>query len=96
MAASLIRDIGSANPKDYFKDTIGVENIGRFLVELENQLQKLMSMNFGVLIDHFGKELYKIRNALTGVSGKLISKSFKDIDGDVSSQSVRLRISMQC
>ncbi|KAL5720007.1 Condensin-1 complex subunit CAP-D2 [Ranunculus cassubicifolius] len=91
LAIILIREIGRANPKDYVKDTVGAENIGRFLVELADRLPKLMSTNVGVLIDHFGGESYKIRNALIGVLGKLVSKAFKDIEGDVSSKSVRLR-----
>ncbi|KAF9591629.1 hypothetical protein IFM89_005210 [Coptis chinensis] len=91
LAIALIRQIGRANPKDYVKDTVGAENVGRFLVELADRLPKVMSTNVGVLIDHFGGESYKIRNALVGVLGKLVSKAFKDIEGDVSSKSVRLR-----
>ncbi|PIA48168.1 hypothetical protein AQUCO_01400624v1, partial [Aquilegia coerulea] len=91
LAVILIREIGRANPKDYVKDTVGADNIGRFLVELTDRLPKLMSTNVGVLIDHFGGESYKIRNALVGVLGKLVSKAFKDIEGDVSSKSVRIR-----
>ncbi|KAF5191977.1 Condensin complex subunit [Thalictrum thalictroides] len=91
LAVILIREIGRANPKDYVKDTVGADNVGRFLVELADRLPKLMSTNVGVLIDHFGGESYKIRNALVGVLGKLVSKAFKDIEGDVSSKSVRIR-----
>lgn len=32
LATSLVREIGRTNPKDYVKDTVGAENIGRFLV----------------------------------------------------------------
>ncbi|KAF9619331.1 hypothetical protein IFM89_006518, partial [Coptis chinensis] len=83
LAIALIRQIGRANPKDYVKDTVGAENLGCFLVELADRLPKVMSTNVGVLIDHFGGESYKIRNALVGVLGKLVSKAFKDIEGDV-------------
>ncbi|XP_043702705.1 condensin complex subunit 1 isoform X2 [Telopea speciosissima] len=91
LAVSLIREIGRTNPKDYVRDTVGAENIGRFLVELADQLPKLMSTNIGILIPHFGGESYKIRNALVGVLGKLVAKAFKDVEGEVSSKSVRLR-----
>ncbi|KAI3841576.1 hypothetical protein MKW92_007376 [Papaver armeniacum] len=91
LAISVIREIGRANSKDYVRDTVGAENIGRFLVELADRLPKLVSTNVGVLIPHFGGESYKIRNALVGVLGKLVSKAFQDVEGDVSSKSVRLR-----
>ncbi|KAI9071126.1 hypothetical protein K1719_046915 [Acacia pycnantha] len=91
MAISLIRDIGRTNPKDYVRDTVGAENVGRFLVELADRLPKLISTNIGILIPHFGGESYKIRNALVGVLGKLIAKAFKDVEGEVSSKSIRLR-----
>lgn len=91
LAMSLLREIGKTNPKDYVKDTIGAENIGRFLVELADRLPKLVSTNIGVLISHFAGDSYKIRNALVGVLGKLVAKAFKDVDGEVSSKSVRLR-----
>ncbi|KAL8493831.1 hypothetical protein ACS0TY_024848 [Phlomoides rotata] len=91
MATSLIRDIGRANPKSYVKDTVGAENIGRFLIELADRLPKLISTNIGLLVPHFGGESYKIRNALVGVLGKLIAKAFNDVEGEVSSKSIRLR-----
>ncbi|OIV89887.1 hypothetical protein TanjilG_14343 [Lupinus angustifolius] len=91
LATSLIREIGRANPKDYVKDTVGADNVGRFLVELADRLPKLVSTNIGILVPHFGGESYKIRNALVGVLGKLIAKAFKDVDGEVSSKSIRLR-----
>lgn len=90
LATSIIREIGRTNPKDYAKDTSGAENIGRFLVELSERLPKLISTNIGLLIPHFGGESYKIRNALLGVLGKLVSKAFVDEEGE-SSKSVRLR-----
>ncbi|XAR69601.1 hypothetical protein NMG60_11001254 [Bertholletia excelsa] len=91
LVTSLIREIGRTNPKDYVKDTVGAENIGRFLVELADRLPKLISANIGVLVPHFGGESYKIRNALVGVLGKLVAKAFKDVEGEVSSKSIRLR-----
>ncbi|XVF07116.1 hypothetical protein REPUB_Repub06bG0110700 [Reevesia pubescens] len=91
LAISLIREIGRTNPKSYLKDTAGAENIGRFLVELADRQPKLMSTNIGLLVPHFGGESYKIRNALVGVLGKLVAKAFKDVEGEVSSKSVRLR-----
>ncbi|KAK9102822.1 hypothetical protein Sjap_020076 [Stephania japonica] len=91
LAVALIREVGRASVKDYVRDTVGAENIGRFLVELADRAPKLMSTNIGILVPHFGGESYKIRNALVGVFGKLIVKAFKDIEGDVSSKSVRLR-----
>lgn len=33
LANSLIREIGRTNPKDYIKDTVGAENVGRLLVD---------------------------------------------------------------
>ncbi|OVA04093.1 Condensin complex [Macleaya cordata] len=91
LVISIIREIGRANPKDYVRDTVGAENVGRFLVELADRLPKLISTNIGLLIPHFGGESYKIRNALVGVLGKLVAKAFQDVEGDVSSKSVRLR-----
>ncbi|XP_018499140.1 condensin-1 complex subunit CAP-D2 isoform X1 [Pyrus x bretschneideri] len=91
LASSLIREIGRTNPKDYIKDTVGAENVGRFLVELSDRLPKLVSTNIGLLVPHFGGESYKIRNALAGVLGKLVAKAFKDVEGEVSSKCVRLR-----
>jgi len=91
LATSLIREIGRTSPKDYMKDGVGAENIGRFLVELSERLPKLVSTNIGILVPHFGGESYKIRNALVAVLGKLVSKAFKDEEGEVSSKSVRLR-----
>ncbi|XP_039024885.1 condensin complex subunit 1-like [Hibiscus syriacus] len=91
LACSLIREIGRTNPKSYVKDTAGAENIGRFLVELADRLPKLVSTNIGLLIPHFGGESYKIRNALVGVLGKLIAKAFKNVEGEVSSKSIRLQ-----
>lgn len=91
LAVALIREIGLTDPKDYVRDTTGSENIGRFLVELADQSPKIMSTNIGILIPHFGGESYKIRNALVGVLGKLVTRAFKDNDGDVSSKSLRLR-----
>ncbi|CAN1160479.1 Condensin-1 complex subunit CAP-D2 [Linum perenne] len=91
LACSLIREIGRTNPKAYVKDTAGAENIGRFLVELADRLPNLVSTNIGVVVPHFGGESYKIRNALVGVLGKLVVKAFSDLEGEVSSKSVRLR-----
>ncbi|ONM60389.1 binding [Zea mays] len=82
LAISLIREIGRADPKEYTRDSVGADNVGRFLVELADRLPKLMSTNIGVLIPHFGGESYKIRNALVGVLGKLAAKAFKDVEGD--------------
>ncbi|KAL6010046.1 Condensin-1 complex subunit CAP-D2 [Asimina triloba] len=91
LAVSLIREIGRTNTKDYMRDPVGAENVGRFLVELADRLPKLVSMNVGILVPHFGGESHKIRNALIGVLGKLVSKAFKDVDGDLSSKPIRLR-----
>lgn len=91
LASSLIREVGRTNPKDYIKDTVGAENVGRFLVELADKLPKLMSTNVGILVPHFGGESYKMRNALIGVLGKLVMKAFKDIEGEMISKCVRLR-----
>ncbi|KAL6530534.1 Condensin-1 complex subunit CAP-D2 [Orobanche minor] len=91
MGISLIREIGRTNPKEYVKDTVGAENIGRFLVELSDRMPKVLSTNIGLLVPHFGGESYKIRNALVSVLGKLISKAFNDVEGEVSSKSIRLR-----
>ncbi|VVB05952.1 unnamed protein product [Arabis nemorensis] len=91
LAVTIIRDIGRTDPKAYVKDTVGADNVGRFLVELADRLPKVMSTNVGVLVPHFGGESYKIRNALVGVLGKLVAKAFNDAEGDVSSKSLRLR-----
>ncbi|KAF7819108.1 condensin complex subunit 1 [Senna tora] len=91
LAISLIREIGRTNPKDYVRDTVGAENVGRLLVELADRLPKLVSTNIGILVPHFGGESYKIRNALVSVLGKLIAKAFKDDEGEMSSKSIRLR-----
>lgn len=91
LATILIREIGRTNPKGYVKDTVGAENIGRFLVELADRLPKLLSTNIGLLVPHFGGESYKIRNALVGVLGKLVAKAFNDVEGEMSSKSIRLR-----
>jgi len=91
LATSIVREIGRTNPKDYVKDTIGAENVGRFLVELADHIPKLISTNIGILVPHFGGESYKIRNALVAVLGKLVSKAFKDIDGEASTKNIRLR-----
>ncbi|XP_062190372.1 condensin-1 complex subunit CAP-D2-like [Phragmites australis] len=91
LSISLIREIGRTDPKDYSRDSVGADNIGRFLVELADRLPKLMSTNIGVLVPHFGGDSYKIRNALVGVLGKLSAKAFKDVEGDSSAPSIRLR-----
>ncbi|CAI0374530.1 unnamed protein product [Linum tenue] len=91
LAYSLIREIGRTNPKSYVKDSAGAENVGRFLVELAERLPNLMSTNVGLVIPHFGGDSYKIRNALVSVLGKLVVKAFKDMEGEVSSKSIRLR-----
>ncbi|GJN33322.1 hypothetical protein PR202_gb21908 [Eleusine coracana subsp. coracana] len=82
LAISLIREIGRTDPKDYTRDSVGADNVGRFLVELADRLPKLMSTNIGLIIPHFGGESYKIRNALVGVLGKLAAKAFKDVEGN--------------
>ncbi|XP_047949782.1 condensin-1 complex subunit CAP-D2 [Salvia hispanica] len=91
LATTLIREIGRSNPKGYVKDTVGAENIGRFLVELADRMPKLLSTNIGLLVPHFGGDSYKIRNALVGVLGKLVAKAFSDVEGEMSSKSIRLR-----
>ncbi|RRT76886.1 hypothetical protein B296_00019157 [Ensete ventricosum] len=91
IAVALIREIGRTDPKDYVRDGVGAENIGRFLVELADQSPKLMSTNVGVLVPHFGGESFKIRNALVGVLGRLVAKAYTDVEGDVSSKCLRLR-----
>ncbi|ESQ44369.1 hypothetical protein EUTSA_v10005748mg [Eutrema salsugineum] len=91
LAVTIIREIGRTDPKAYVKDTVGADNVGRFLVELADRLPKLMSTNVGVLVPHFGGESYKIRNALVGVLGKLVAKAFDEAEGDMSSKSLRLR-----
>lgn len=60
MATSLIREIGRTNQKEYVKENVGAEHIGRFLVEFTDRLLK------------FSGESYKLRNALVGVQGKLV------------------------
>lgn len=87
LAIALIRDICRTDPKDYVRDGVGTENIGRFLVELADRSPKLVSMSVGILVPHFGGESYKIRNALVGVLGKLVAKAFKDVEVDVCSKS---------
>ncbi|KAJ0965160.1 hypothetical protein J5N97_026298 [Dioscorea zingiberensis] len=91
LAVTIIREIGRSDPKDYLRDGVGAENVGRFLVELADRSPKLMSMNVGVLVPHFGGESYKIRNALVGVLGRLVTHANKEVEGDVSSKSFRLR-----
>ncbi|RZS00606.1 hypothetical protein BHM03_00030349 [Ensete ventricosum] len=91
IVVALIREIGRTDPKDYVRDGVGAENIGRFLVELADQSPKLMSTNVGVLVPHFGGESFKIRNALVGVLGRLVAKAYIDVEGDVSSKCLRLR-----
>ncbi|GAA0170382.1 chromatin/chromatin-binding, or -regulatory protein [Lithospermum erythrorhizon] len=91
LATSLVREVGRTNPKDYVKDTVGAENVGRFLVEVADRMPKLISTNIGLLVPHFGGESYKIRNALVGVLGKLVIKAFNDVEGEISSKSIRLR-----
>ncbi|KAL6841826.1 hypothetical protein ACP4OV_028338 [Aristida adscensionis] len=93
LATSLIREIGRTDPKDYARDSVGADNVGRFIVELADRLPKLMSTNIGILVPHFGGDSYKIRNALVGVLGKLAAKAFKDVDvdGDANAHSIRLR-----
>lgn len=91
LAVALIREVGRTDPKDYVRDGVGAENIGRFLVELADQSPKLMSTNVGVLVPHFGGESFKIRNALVGVLGRLVAKAYKDVEGDASSKCLRLR-----
>ncbi|KAH9319750.1 hypothetical protein KI387_021519, partial [Taxus chinensis] len=91
LAIALIREIGRMSPKDYARDASGAENVGRFLVELADRSPKMMSTNVGILMPHFGGESYKIRSSLVGVFGKLIAKAFKDVDGNSSSGTHRLR-----
>ncbi|XP_028550454.1 condensin complex subunit 1 [Dendrobium catenatum] len=91
LAVALIREFGLTDPKDYARDSIGAENVGRFIVELADRLPRLVSTNVGFLVPHFGGESYKIRNALLGVLGKLVAKAFNDFEGDQSSKILRLR-----
>ncbi|PKA58621.1 hypothetical protein AXF42_Ash008908 [Apostasia shenzhenica] len=91
LAVALIREIGRTDTKDYSRDGLGAENVGRFVVELADRLPKLMATNVGVLVPHFGGESYKIRSALVGVLGKLVAKAFNDVQGDQSSKTLRLR-----
>lgn len=72
MATSLIREIGRTNQKEYVKENVGAEHIGRFLVEFTDRLLKFISTNIGILVPHFSGESYKLRNALVGVQGKLV------------------------
>ncbi|KAJ0981633.1 hypothetical protein J5N97_009888 [Dioscorea zingiberensis] len=92
LAVTIIREIGRFDPKDYLRDGVGAENVGRFLVELADRSPKLMSRNVGFLVPHFGGESYKIRNALVGVLGRLVTHANKEVEGDVSSKSLRLRL----
>lgn len=91
LAVALIREIGRLNPKDYARDGIGADNIGKFLVELAERLPRLVATNVGVLMPHFGGESYKIRSALISVFGKLVSKASKEVDGNGASETSRLR-----
>lgn len=91
LAIALIREISRTDPKDYVRDGVGAENVGRFLVDLADHSPKLVSTNVGVLVPHFGGESYKIRNALVGVLGKLVAKAYKEVEGDRNSKSLRLR-----
>ncbi|MCO5559135.1 hypothetical protein L7F22_012727 [Adiantum nelumboides] len=91
LAIALIREIGRLNPKDYARDGVGADNIGKFLVELAERLPKLVTTNVGVLMPHFGGESYKIRSALISVFGKLVSKASKEADVNSASETSRLR-----
>eukprot|EP00250_Pteridium_aquilinum_P008672 c18119_g1_i1 orf=229-4548(+) len=91
LAVALIREVGRLNPKDYARDGVGADNIGKFLVELADRLPKLVTTNVGVLMPHFGGESYKIRSALISVFGKLVSKASKEIDVNGASETSRLR-----
>ncbi|KAK8916246.1 hypothetical protein KSP39_PZI022560 [Platanthera zijinensis] len=91
LAIALVREIGRTDPKDYVRDGLGAENVGRLIVELADRMPRLISTNIGVLIPHFGGESYKIRNALVGVLGKLVVKAFNDLEKDQSSKIMRLR-----
>ncbi|CAN8231834.1 unnamed protein product [Cochlearia groenlandica] len=61
LAVTIIREIGRTDTKAYVKDTVGADNVGRFLVELVNRMLKVMSTNFGLLMAHFGGESYKVK-----------------------------------
>ncbi|XP_020579522.1 condensin complex subunit 1 [Phalaenopsis equestris] len=91
LAVALIREFGLTDPKDYARDGIGAENVGRFIVELADRMPRLMSTNVGFLVPHFGGESYRIRSALVGVLGKLVAKAFKYLEGDENSKALRLR-----
>ncbi|MCO5547427.1 hypothetical protein L7F22_000876 [Adiantum nelumboides] len=91
LAIALIREIGRLNPKDYARDGVGADNVGKFLVELAERLPKLVTTNVGVLMPHFGGESYKIRSALISVFGKLVSKASKEADVNSASETSRLR-----
>lgn len=60
-------------------------------MELAGHTPRLVSTNVGVLVPHFSGDSYKIRNALVGVLGKIVAKACKDVEGDASSKSFRLR-----
>ncbi|GJN10798.1 hypothetical protein PR202_ga28922 [Eleusine coracana subsp. coracana] len=81
LAISLIREIGRTDPKDYTRDGVGADNVGRFLVELADRLPKLMSTNIGLIVPHFGGESYKIRNALVGVLGNWLQRLSRMLKG---------------
>lgn len=91
LAMALIREIGRLNPKDYARDGVGADNIGKFLVELAERLPRLVATNVGILMPHFGGESYKIRSALISVFGKLVSKASKEGDANGASETSRLR-----
>ncbi|XP_072982901.1 condensin-1 complex subunit CAP-D2 [Typha latifolia] len=91
LAVALIREIGRTDPKDYVRDGVGAENVGRFLIEMAHLSPKLVSTNVGVLVPHFGGDSYKIRNALVAVLGKLVALAYRDVEGDMSSKALRLR-----
>ncbi|KAI5084153.1 hypothetical protein GOP47_0000322 [Adiantum capillus-veneris] len=91
LAIALIREIGRLNPKDYARDGVGADNVGKFLVELAERLPRLVTTNVGVLMPHFGGESYKIRSALISVFGKLVSKASKEVDINSASETSRLR-----
>ncbi|KAH7430593.1 hypothetical protein KP509_08G005100 [Ceratopteris richardii] len=91
LALALIREIGRLNPKDYARDGMGADNVGKFLVELAEHMPRLVTTNVGVLMPHFGGESYKIRSALISVFGKLVSKASKETDVNAASETSRLR-----
>ena len=91
LAVALLREIGRLNTKEYARDGLGADNIGKFLVELAERLPKVVTTNVGILMPHFGGESYKIRSALVSVFGKLISKMSKELAGNGLSETNRLR-----